>query len=98
LPDGEGTPSACRCFTRPSKPRHLAEEPGEHLGDDGGLIRLQTDPRRIARLVGIEAIAIGRSRPRQHWPGAEFMLPTAACSLGDERTLVFGDGTADVQK
>jgi len=46
----------------------------------------------------IGSIPVGRSRPRQHLTGLQLVPPTAAGALGDERALVLGNGSANLQE
>src|SRR5260370_33460677 len=49
-------------------------------------------------MIGIEAIAIGRPRPRQEQACAILVLSSPSHPLGNQAALVFGHRSTDLQK
>ena len=71
---------------------------GKQLLDDGRLRRLDSDAGRIPGMIGVEPVAVGRAAPGEQAAGAQLRLAAAAHPLGDQRALVLGHRTTDLQQ
>jgi len=72
--------------------------PGKHVLHHGRLHWVKTHAAGIARAVGIEQRAIGRSSPREKLTTAPCGLAPSSHALGNQGPLVLGHGGADVSK
>src|SRR5262249_54384646 len=63
-----------------------------------GLGRVLVDPGRVAWTVSCHPVAVRRTGPGEHLAGLELALPTASCALRNQRPLVLGDGTTDLEQ
>jgi hypothetical protein len=72
--------------------------PGKHVLHHGSLDWVKTYSAGIARAVGIEQRAIGRSSPREKLATAQFGLAPSAHALGNQDPLILGHGGADLSQ
>jgi len=72
--------------------------PVEHLGNQHRLAGLDPDCGRVAGSLGIQTVAERRRGPRQQCARPQPGLPAAAHPLRDQRSLVLGHRTADLQQ
>jgi len=72
--------------------------PVEQLRDQRRLPGLCPDRGRVARTVGIQAVAERRAGPRQQRARPQPGVPAAPHPLGDQRALVLRDRAADLQQ
>src|ERR671911_2071181 len=70
----------------------------EDLRDRRGLRLVETHPGRIARSVGVDPKTVGGVRPGQQKPRFVLGQPSPAHPLGEQRPLVLGHRSADLQE
>ena len=98
LARGRGDAQFAEVVDQPVQGAAALGVPGEHLGDDGRLGRVEVDPRGVAGPVGRHPVAVGGAGPGEHLAGPEAALPAAPRALGDQGPLVLGDGPADLEQ
>ena len=70
--------------------------PGNHVLHHGSLDGVKTHAAGLARAVGIEQRALGRSSPRAQLATAPLGLAPSAHALGNQGPLVLSHGGADL--
>ena len=105
---GRGAPGLVAPGRRNSQPvqpldqgedrRSFIGEPSEQVPDNRSFGLVQSYPSRVAGPLGIEPVAIGRSRPGQEGSGAQLAQATPAHALGNQGALILGHGAADLQQ
>ena len=98
LPEGEADAELAEVADQPMQGAAALGVPGEHLGDDGRLGRVEVDARRVAGPVGRHPVAVRGAGPGEHLASPVAALAAAPRPLGDQGPLVLGDGAADLEQ
>ena len=97
-PGGEGDPEPAQALHQSHDGHALVGVPGEEITDHRRLRLVQPHAGRIPRAIRVEPIAVGRSCPGQQGAGAQLAQAAAAHALGNQRALILGHGTPDLQQ
>ena len=98
LAPGGGHPQVGQPPGEPVDGRLRFQVPVEQLRDQHRLPGLHPHSGRLARPLGVQAVAKRRRGPRQQRARPQLGLPPAAHPLGDQRALILRDRPADLQQ